>query len=81
MHLTQLGSGLPEQLVQFRHGDAFTLMRLWVLRDPLAQRHRRRTAAWHQPGQPVLKRPLRSALLPNPATCSLAEPRPATRYR
>jgi hypothetical protein len=78
---TQLGGRLPEQPAQLRDRDAFTLMRLQVLLDPLAERQRRRTAAGHQPRQPVLKRLCASALLPNPPTCSLAEPRPAARYR
>ena len=42
-------------------------MRLQVLLDPLAQRHRRRSAAGHESGQLVLKRPLRLSLAAEPA--------------
>src|SRR5439155_26564524 len=45
----------------------FTLMRLQVLLDPLAERQRRRTTAGHQPGQLVLKRPLRLSPAAEPA--------------
>jgi hypothetical protein len=56
-------------------------MRLQVLLHPLAERQPRQTTAGHQPGQLVLTRPLRLAPAGEPPTCSLAEPRPATRYR
>jgi hypothetical protein len=58
-HFTQLGGRLPEQPAELRDRDAFTLMRVQVLLDPLAERHRRRTTAGQEPGQLVLKRPLR----------------------
>jgi hypothetical protein len=66
-HSTQLGGRLPEQPAQRRHRDPFTLMRLQVLLDPLAERHPRRTAAGHEPGQLVLKRPLRLSPAAEPA--------------
>ena len=44
-HVTQLGGRLPKQPAQLRDRDAFTLMRVQVLLDPLAERQRRRTAA------------------------------------
>src|SRR5262249_7192066 len=80
-HLARLGGRLPEQPAQLRDRDALALMRLEVLLHPLAERQRRRTPARHQPGQLVLKRPLRLSPPANPPTCNLVEPRPATRYR
>jgi hypothetical protein len=58
-HLTQRGGRLAEQPAELRDRDALTLMRVQVLRDPLAERHRRRAAARQEPGQLVLKCPLR----------------------
>jgi hypothetical protein len=43
------------------------MMRVQVLLDPLAERQRRRTAAGQEPGQPVLKCPLRLSLGAEPA--------------
>jgi hypothetical protein len=80
-YLTQLGGRLREQPAELRDGDAFTLMRLEVLGDPLAERDRRRTAAGRQPGQLVLKRPLRLSLRAEPAHLQSRRPSPATRYR
>src|SRR5262245_13909959 len=73
---TQLRGRLPEQPAQLRDGDAFTLMRRQVLLDPLPERDRRRTAAGHEPGQLVLKRPLR--LRPTAEPAHLQSCRPAT---
>jgi hypothetical protein len=47
---TQLGGRLSEQPAELGDRDAFALMRLQILRHPLTKRHRRRTAAGHQPG-------------------------------
>ncbi len=66
-YLTQLGGRLPEQPAELRDRDAFTLMRVQVLLNPLAERDRRRTAAGQEPGQLLLKRPLRLSLGAEPA--------------
>src|SRR5215218_5203753 len=66
-HLTQLGGRLPEQPAKLRDRDALTIMRVQVLLDPLAERQCRRTAAGEEPGQLVLKRPLRLSLAAEPA--------------
>jgi hypothetical protein len=69
-HFTQRGGRLPEQPAELRDRDAFTLVPVQVLLDPLAQHQRRRTAAGHEPGQLVLKRPLRLSLGAEPARLS-----------
>jgi hypothetical protein len=74
---TQLGGRLPEQPAELRHRDPFTLMRLQVLLDPLAERQLRRTAAGEEPGQLVLKRLLRLGPAAEPA--HLQPRRPAAR--
>ena len=66
-HFAQLGRGLPEQPAELRDRDAFTLMCIQVLLDPLAERQRRRTAAGHKPRQLVLKRPQRLSPSAEPA--------------
>jgi hypothetical protein len=42
-HVTQLDGCLPEQPAELRDRDAFTLMRVQVLRDPLAEHQSART--------------------------------------
>jgi hypothetical protein len=66
-HITELGSRLAEQPAELRDRDAFTLMHIQVFLDPLAERQRRRTATGQEPGQPVLKRPLRLRPAAEPA--------------
>jgi hypothetical protein len=63
--LTQLGGRLPEQPAELRDRDPLTIMR----RSGRSRASLFRSAL------------CASALLLNPPTCSLAEPRPATRYR
>jgi hypothetical protein len=76
-HSTQFGGRLPQQPAELGDGDAFTLMRLQVLGDPLAQRQRRRAAVGHQPRQLVPERPLR--LSPTGEPANLQPRRPAAR--
>ena len=66
-HLAQVGGRLPEQPAELRDRDPFTVMRVQILLDPLAERQRRRTAIGEKPGQLVLKRPLRLGLAAEPA--------------
>lgn len=71
-HLTRPAVAFPSSQRSFATVTSF---RLLVLLDQLAERQIRRTAIGQDPAQLDLERPLRSALLLNPPTCSLAEPR------
>ena len=53
--ITQARGRLPEQPTELRDRHPFTLMRVQVLLDPLAERQRRRTAIGKEPRQLVLK--------------------------
>jgi hypothetical protein len=69
-HLTERGGRLPEQPAELRDRDAFTLVPVQVLLDPLAEHQRVRAAAGQEPGKLVLKRPLRVSLGREPSHLS-----------